>query len=315
MYNMGYGYAPIVMFVFNRPKHFLETVEALSKCPEASESELFVFSDGPKTEKDSIKVSQVRKYVRMEMAKRRFANVRLEERKVNFGMAKNVIEAVTQVLNRYGRCIVIEDDALCSPYLLKFFNAALEYYEDNEKVGAIAGYTPAIEFPEEYNKDVFTAYRPCSYSWAVWKRSWDNIDWELENIKDFYNDLSLVKKLNSNGSDRYDRLCRVAEGKSSSWSVRFHAHLVKNDMLTVYPRYSHILNTGVDVNNANNTNAIEDQDMNSIDLNLAKGDFEFIDDLEPDVEVQLAMRKHYSGDAVTEAKRFAKALFNKAVKR
>lgn len=314
MYNMGYGCAPIVMFVFNRPKHFLETVEALSKCPEASESELFVFSDGPKTEKDSIKVSQVRKYVRMEMAKRRFANVRLEERKVNYGMAKNVIEAVTQVVNRYGRCIVVEDDALCSPYLLKFFNSALDYYEDNEKIGAIAGYTPGFEFPESYTKDYFTAYRPSSYSWAVWRRSWEDVDWELKNIKDFYNDLSLVKKLNLNGTDRYDRLCKVADGKSSSWSVRFHAHLVKNDLLTLYPRYSYIYNTGIDVN-ADARQAIEDQNMNAIDLARAKDEIEFSDDIDPDADIQLAMRKHYSGDAVTEAKRFAKALFNKATKR
>lgn len=303
MYNMGY--APIVMFVYNRPKHFLEAIEALARCPESEESEIFVYSDGPKTEKDAIKVSQVRKYVRMEMAKRRFANVRLIERKVNVGMAQNVIDAVNEITNRYGKAIICEDDAVCSPYLLKFLNAALNYYEENESVGSIAGYTPSFEFPEGFNKDTFAAYRPSSYSWAVWKRSWENVDWDLEHMKDYYNNTALVKLLNSNGSDRFDRLCKIADGKSSSWSVRFHADLVRNNLVTVYPRYSYVVNTGIDV--TEQRAGIEDQDMNPIDLSLAKEEFEF-SDIEIDLEIQRAMKRHYSEGAITEARKFAKTL-------
>ncbi|HOD41388.1 MAG TPA: glycosyltransferase family 2 protein, partial [Candidatus Wallbacteria bacterium] len=42
--------APIVLFVYNRPDHTRRTVEALLKNEFAGESELIVFSDGPKND-------------------------------------------------------------------------------------------------------------------------------------------------------------------------------------------------------------------------------------------------------------------------
>ena len=40
--------APIALFVYNRPKHTLRTVESLRKNVLANGSDLFIFSDGPK---------------------------------------------------------------------------------------------------------------------------------------------------------------------------------------------------------------------------------------------------------------------------
>ena len=41
--------APIALFVYNRVEHTRETVEALKRNTLAKESDLFIFSDGPKT--------------------------------------------------------------------------------------------------------------------------------------------------------------------------------------------------------------------------------------------------------------------------
>jgi hypothetical protein len=42
--------APIVLFVYNRPWHIQQTVEALQKNELATESELFIYSDEAKNE-------------------------------------------------------------------------------------------------------------------------------------------------------------------------------------------------------------------------------------------------------------------------
>ncbi len=52
--------APIVLFAYNRPWHLQQTVESLAKNYLAGQSELFVFSDGPKTESDVPKVTEVK---------------------------------------------------------------------------------------------------------------------------------------------------------------------------------------------------------------------------------------------------------------
>ena len=55
--------SPIVLFVYNRLEHTRKTIEALQKNELAKDSELFVYSDGPKNEENIKKVNEVRKYI------------------------------------------------------------------------------------------------------------------------------------------------------------------------------------------------------------------------------------------------------------
>jgi len=56
--------APIVLFTYNRLWHTKQTVEALQNNLHAKQSNLFVFSDGTKTDKDKPKVKEVREYLK-----------------------------------------------------------------------------------------------------------------------------------------------------------------------------------------------------------------------------------------------------------
>ena len=56
--------SPIIIFVFNRVKHLSMLIESLKNNREAKDSNLFIFSDGPKTDEDIRKVDQVRKYLK-----------------------------------------------------------------------------------------------------------------------------------------------------------------------------------------------------------------------------------------------------------
>ena len=55
--------APIALFVYNRPAHTRQTVEALQKNALAKESDLIVFSDAPKTPDSVQAVREVRDYI------------------------------------------------------------------------------------------------------------------------------------------------------------------------------------------------------------------------------------------------------------
>ena len=56
--------APIVLFVYNRPWHTRQTVEALRRTELAEQSELHIFSDAPKSPTDREAVGAVREYIR-----------------------------------------------------------------------------------------------------------------------------------------------------------------------------------------------------------------------------------------------------------
>lgn len=294
------SFAPIIIFVYNRADHFTQVYNALSACKEAKESDLFIFSDGSKTDAGKDKVNEVRTAVAAIKDAGDFKSVTVTESPVNKGLAASVIAGVTEVVNKYGKVIVVEDDCKVSPFFLGYINNALDYYNGNKKIGAIAGYTPMLNLPDDYKSDVFAAYRSCSCTWATWADRWQNIDWELKEIKDFYRSPKLIKKLNSNGSDRFIRLYRQTKGNGSSWSVRFGAHLVKNDLLTVYPRYSYITNIGCDESGVHSTT--DDAEKMRVDLSKAIENPVFAD-VKIDNRIQKILKKHYSYGFVSEAKK------------
>lgn len=294
------NYAPIIIFVYNRADHFTQTYTALAACKEAKDSDLFIFSDGAKNEAGKEKVNEVLTAVAAIRDAGDFKSVTVTESPVNKGLAASVIAGVTEVINKYGKVIVVEDDCKVSPFFLNYMDKALTYYESNRKIGSIAGYTPMIDLPNDYMSDVFAAYRSCSWTWATWKDRWQNIDWELKEIKDFYNSPKLIRRLNSNGSDRFMRLYRQTKGNGSSWSVRFGAHLVKNGLLTVYPRYSYNSNIGCDESGVHSKS--DDAEKMRVDLSKAIEN-PILTNVEIDSRIQKILKKHYSYGFVSEIKK------------
>lgn len=295
------SFAPIVLFVYNRADHFSKTYAALTKCAEAKESELFIFSDGSKNDNYAKGVEEVRAFAHSIENSGDFKSIKIIESPENKGLAASVIAGVTKVIEEYGRVIVVEDDCVASPWFLSYMNKCLDYYENKKYVGSVAGYTPAINFPKAYNSDVFAANRSCSCSWAVWSDRWQGVDWELKEISDFYDLPKLIRILNSNGSDRFLRLYRQTKGNGSSWSVRFGAHLVKKGLVTVYPRYSYITNIGCDESGVHSRN--DDAEKMRVDLSKAIEN-PVLSDVEINKDIQKIMKKHYSYGAVSELKRF-----------
>ncbi len=159
--------APIVLFVYNRPAHTRRTVEALQKNDLATDSDLIIYSDAPKTPEAADAVREVRDYIRSITG---FRSVRIVERERNWGLANSIIDGVTSVVNEHGRIVVLEDDLITSPYFLSFMNTALETYKYDETVMHISGYMFPIDsadLPESF----FLRTASC-WGWATWDRAW-----------------------------------------------------------------------------------------------------------------------------------------------
>ncbi len=233
--------APIVLFVYNRPWHVPQIVEALQKNELAESSELFIFSDGPRSEKDRKKVSEVREYCKTISG---FKSVTLIEREQNLGLANSIITGVTDIINRYGRIIVLEDDMVTSPYFLKFMNEALEFYADEEKVSSIHGYIYPVkaQLPETF----FLRGADC-WGWATWKRGWNLFETDGSKLLYELKENNLLRKFDLNGTYPYARMLKdQTKGKNHSWAIRWHASLFLKEKLTLYPGMSLIHNTGND---------------------------------------------------------------------
>ena len=222
--------APVALFVYNRPWHTQQTVEALLKNGEAKETDLIVFSDGPKRVEDAPMVAEVRKYVHSIAG---FRSVRVVEREQNYGLAKSIITGVTEVVNEYGKLIVLEDDLVTSPYFLRYMNDALTCYEFEDKVICVNSYVFPVKgaLPES-----FFLRGGGSLGWATWQRGWNLFEADGQKLLDSLTRLDLLGRFDFNGAYPYtDMLKNQIAGKNSSWAVRWHASAFLLDKLTLFP--------------------------------------------------------------------------------
>lgn len=235
--------APIVLFVYNRPEHTKQTVESLKKNLLAEQSELFIFSDGPRNKKDHFNVEAVRAYIDTISG---FRNIAIERQTGNSGLAPSVIAGVSSIIRRYGKAIVIEDDLLFSPHFLTYMNQSLDCYFDDPAVFSIGGYSPSLDIPNNYRADSYLSYRCCTWGWATWADRWEKVDWDVKDFDSFIKNREHVEKFNRGGDDMSKILKLQMEGKVSSWGIRWDYAHYKNNAFCFRPTHSIVANIGND---------------------------------------------------------------------
>lgn len=232
-------YAPIVLFTYNRADHTQRAVESLLKNAEAKFSDIFVFSDGPKTPEKKAGVEENRKYIHTISG---FKSISIIEREKNWGLANSLIAGITEVINKYGKVIVVEDDLILSPYFLQFMNEGLEKYKDDDRVGTITGFVPPIKnkLPETF----FLKYFQC-WGWATWKRAWDLLETDARPLLKGLR-FKKTKFDVGGGVGNYGNLYCQKVGLVDSWYLRYYASLFLKDKLSLYPGRSMVTNDGLD---------------------------------------------------------------------
>lgn len=229
------------MFVYARPEHTQKTLDALAKNRLADKSELLVYSDAPKSERERQAVETVRQMVR---SAKGFGKVTIIERESNFGLAGNIIGGVTDVCSTYGRAIVVEDDLITSPHFLAYMNEALDAYESVERVMHISGYSfPTSDF--QAPGDTFFLRLPSCWGWATWQRAWQFFEKSDSVMGKF--DKPSAHAFNIDGTDFYwHQLALNKLGHIDTWFVFWYAQVFLRNGLSLYPTRSLVRNIGHD---------------------------------------------------------------------
>ena len=240
------NYAPILLFVYNRPGHLRQTVEALQNNVLAPQSDLFIYSDAPKDESSREAVAEVRRLIHSIAG---FKSVTITERSENWGLARSIIDGVTTQVNRFGRVIVLEDDLIVAPHFLTFMNDALETYKDEPRVGHIQ----ACDFTKDPSlPDTFLIKWTGSWGWATWARAWQHFNPDGKALLTELKRRRLTRTFDFNGKYGYTRMLRrQTEGKNNSWAIRWNATLFLKDMLSLNVGKSLVQNNGFDGSGTN----------------------------------------------------------------
>ncbi len=265
--------APICVFSYNRPEHLKRTLEALSKNDLAGDSVLYIFCDGAKDFSLSIDVGshaigstanklfygsqeEYNSYIKTISeninvaksqcwAKESYVIVR----DINYGLAANIVAGVTEVVNKYGKIIVLEDDMLTSYGFLKYMNDALTIYNNTNQVMAICSYMFSVKHKWMLPETFFYSVPYPGGGWATWSRAWKFYNDDIKYHYELWNNKWEI--FNKWGNDLQKQLTMNYHGEIHTWFIKWYSSLLQQKGLTLYPKHSLVTNIGFDGTGAN----------------------------------------------------------------
>lgn len=249
-------YSPIAVFTYNRADKTKNLIESLLKNPESAESDLYVFSDGAKSGQEE-NVAAVRQYLDTVTG---FKSINIIKASKNKGLAASIIDGVTSVIEKYGRCIVLEDDLICSDGLLSYMNCALSKYENEENVYSVSGYSYLKDAYKEGVEDYYFLPLICSWGWATWADRWKKFDPDATGYRRLKKDQDLRERfdydypytemllwqMEQHTLKGYIQRKIFKKPGVNSWAIRWYWSVFVNDGLNIYPKDSLIENNGFD---------------------------------------------------------------------
>lgn len=233
--------SPITLFTYNRPWHTRQTVEALQKNKLAQQSDLIIYSDAAKNSAAMNDVQQVREYLKTISG---FKSIRIIEKEENWGLAKSIISGVTEIVNIYGKVIVLEDDMVTSPYFLNYMNDALNRYENCEKVFGITGFAYPVD---SHNLlDTYFMKDEGCWGWATWDRAWKFFEKDTNSLINTFTP-NMIKEFNFDDTTNFwTQVLLNQQGKINTWAIYWYATVFLNDGLFLHPKETFIKNIGHD---------------------------------------------------------------------
>lgn len=264
--------APVILFTYNRPEHTKRTMEALAANELAEQTDLYVYSDAAKKEADRQKVQQIRDDINTVTG---FRNVTLITREENYGLARNVIEGVTEIVNRYGKVIVLEDDLVSNRYFLRFMNDGLDRYSAEKRVTGITGFSHFSDDVTLPCESYFHTLTGTSWSWATWADRWKNFDAVCSDWTDMVKDAKLRKAFNYDNTYDFYKIMKnqQTDERTNSWAIRWYWTNFRRNGYILSPTKSLVSNEGWDGTGVHCGNAKEPVFWHRLETDHAITDF------------------------------------------
>jgi hypothetical protein len=232
--------APVLLIVFNRPE---TTQKVFERIRAAKPAKLYIAADGARkgNSNDEINCKKVFEIVnKIDWDCEVYKNYS----DVNLGCSIRPSSAISWVLEKEDRVIILEDDCYPSLSFFDYSTELLERYKNDSRIMHISG-TNFIKDQNLNNDSYFFSRYQKPWGWATWKRAWDLIDLDIPSLKDFINK-NYFSYLFTNRSEStywkevFERTIKV----KTIWDYQWQYTLFFNYGLCIVPRHNLISNLG-----------------------------------------------------------------------
>jgi GR25 family glycosyltransferase involved in LPS biosynthesis len=247
--NKNNDLAPVIFFGYDRPLHTYKALEALKKNTLASKSTLYIYVDGPKVEATQAQIERINEVKIIVQEEKWCGEVFYYFSKTNLGCKSSIISGVTEVINRHGSAIIVEDDIITSEHFLQYMNTCLSFYASYRSVFSIAGHTLPLHQltkPDDYNYDLFAYPRVFIWGWATWENRWNLIDWEMEKAAKLLNNKNIIEAFSRGGDDLLTILKDQFITGVDNWDIQVNLASFIHNCVSIVPFKSYVNNIGLD---------------------------------------------------------------------
>lgn len=234
-------YAPLMITVYDRLEHFKKLIESLLNNPLSSETDLYVISDAPYKDEHASTIKNVREYANTIKG---FKTVNIIVNEKNLGAFASYEYLKNMIFLKHDKLIFFEDDNIVSPHYLEFMNAAFEKFNDDPKVAFICGYNFPIEIPNTYQYDIYFYPSVCAWGYGFWKTK--TLDVASLNKKEILKDIKTLSDIKKTSLQLYHILMSDLYSEKMLNDARIGYLLYKNNLVSVFPKFSLVKNTGHD---------------------------------------------------------------------
>jgi hypothetical protein len=230
---------PILLTIFNRPDVTKLIFEQIKKI---KPKQLFISADGPRNDEEKTKCDQAKEIVSQinwdcEVYKNFATN--------NMGCKQRMTSGITWFFNQVDRGIILEDDCLPNRSFFFFCQNLLEKYKNNDQIFMINGANYVLNGSDIQETYFFSKFFSI-WGWATWRRAWTSYDINMNGVTEFLKTQKLKSTYDNNNAIKYYEysLRSTYQGKIDTWDAQWLYTCLKNDALSITPKYNLISNIG-----------------------------------------------------------------------
>ena len=246
---------PVYMNFFNRPEVLAEVFKAVKK---AKPQKLFLACDGAregnlKDIENTKKCKEIVSDIDWE------CEVYHNYSDINLGCGMRMYSGISWAFEYVDRLIILEDDCVPSQDFFPFCEDLLEQYKDDKRIHSIS----AMNHLGTYGKIPYSYLfgRMCCWGWATWKRSWQQVEYEMDFLDDDHSMQCVEKKFpyyttaRQIGNKRKNILKKGE--RLSAWAYQCGMSVALNEQLSIIPNVNLITNIGLTTESSHATNDIK----------------------------------------------------------
>lgn len=235
----GASRPPVLILGYQRFKEITHIADVLSKSNPCC---VVISIDGPKEKGSSPSKSW---YLALQDKLGPKTKLVIEQHPQNFGIARHLHQAVSNVLSTHESLVVLEDDCIPASGLYSYMAQALAAHRSNSTIGTIAADSHVLRKRDRAYAE--SSSFPLTWGWGTWGDRWTGFDpqlsrYSLQEIDD------AICKANRSPFVRHHWKQRVRESISdiNMWDAQWTVYQWLNDYSTLNPSFPLINNVGSD---------------------------------------------------------------------